>query len=904
MQISQQDNRLYKYITLANKLKVLLISDPEAEHAAAALNVGVGSAQDPDDRLGMAHFLEHMLFLGTQKYPGPDDYSSFITCHGGNYNAYTSFEHTNYFFDIETSYFADALDRFSQFFIAPLFSEQFVDKEKNAVNSEYKTYVGNDDANIMYVLKEIANSQHPFSKFNIGSLETLSDTEKSNARDDVIQFYNKYYSSNLMCLTLLSNNSLEELEQFSYKYFANIKNHDASIVDTNAPLFNDNLPQHLYIKPKKSKRELELYFPIPSMHEAYATKPFNYLSHIIGHENSGSLIAYLKKHGLANALSSGVEFKHRQDALFNISIELTNKGLNKIQEVLKQIFHYIGLTVREGINSLHLQELMQLSSNEFTFQEKGNPMSYALNLAHNLHYYPPNELLTAPALITEPNLDLIKEAATYLRLNNCLIITTANDVDTDKIEKWFQVPYKITSLSEQEKFLLNQAYMQCDNSSLAMPTANTFIPTKFDLIKQSKDVSAVPEKIYTQGNLSVWHLADNEFSQPRGDICIKFMHSDMHIDANHSALVQLYIKLCRDYLDENTYYAQIAGFDYALYTHPQGFTLKIYGFADKQAEFTASVLKYITTAQFKHDRFDRIKKTFLEKLDNELQESPYQQTMRYTAIALTKNLFSSQDIKAALETISLEQVNSFIKEIYSRCSLLTFIHGNYTTHQAQHLSQHIYDACNNKNLYTPVDFVISELRSSSCKTQLIPSKHIDSSVCLYFQSKTTDYASYALFELLAHIIHVPFFEDIRTNQQLGYKVSAFNYMLNTTAGLTFTVESDVKSAAYVYEKINAFLQNYRDEIIKITSEELEQQKCGLIANITCKPKNLNQKTERLWLQLNQNKLNFDSKKQLAAAIDKISKQDLVNFYKDLVSSKYGSLVSYSFGKHSKNAIVF
>lgn len=90
MQISQQDNRLYKYITLANKLKVLLISDPEADHAAAALNVGVGSAQDPNNRLGMAHFLEHMLFLGTQKYPGPDDYSSFITCHGGNYNAYTA----------------------------------------------------------------------------------------------------------------------------------------------------------------------------------------------------------------------------------------------------------------------------------------------------------------------------------------------------------------------------------------------------------------------------------------------------------------------------------------------------------------------------------------------------------------------------------------------------------------------------------------------------------------------------------------------------------------------------------------------------------------------------------------------------------------------------------------------
>ena len=104
---------------------------------------------------------------------------------------------------------------------------------------------------------------------------------------------------------------------------------------------------------------------------------------------------------------------------------------------------------------------------------------------------------------------------------------------------------------------------------------------------------------------------------------------------------------------------------------------------EKTLESNGFQNNYITTAKFKHDRFDRIKKTFLEKLDNELQESPYQQTMRYTAIALTKNLFSPQDIKEALETISLEQLNRFIKAIYSRCSLLIFVHGNYTTQQAQ-----------------------------------------------------------------------------------------------------------------------------------------------------------------------------------------------------------------------------
>ena len=95
---SQNDNRHYQAFTLDNKLKVLIISDPETKKAAASLDVFVGSSSDPEDRAGLAHFLEHMLFLGTEKYPDPDEYQTFIAQHGGSRNAFTAREHTNYFF--------------------------------------------------------------------------------------------------------------------------------------------------------------------------------------------------------------------------------------------------------------------------------------------------------------------------------------------------------------------------------------------------------------------------------------------------------------------------------------------------------------------------------------------------------------------------------------------------------------------------------------------------------------------------------------------------------------------------------------------------------------------------------------------------------------------------------------
>ena len=77
-----------------------------------------GSGDDPKDRAGLAHFLEHMLFLGTERYPAADEYQRFISENGGGHNAYTALEH-NQFLDIDADKLDEALDRFSQFFTAP-----------------------------------------------------------------------------------------------------------------------------------------------------------------------------------------------------------------------------------------------------------------------------------------------------------------------------------------------------------------------------------------------------------------------------------------------------------------------------------------------------------------------------------------------------------------------------------------------------------------------------------------------------------------------------------------------------------------------------------------------------------------------------------------------------------------
>ena len=87
---SPADNREYKFFVMPSGLQVLVVSDPTADRAAASMDVSVGSFSDPAEFPGLAHFLEHMLFMGSRKYPNENQYSAFLAQHGGSSNAYTA----------------------------------------------------------------------------------------------------------------------------------------------------------------------------------------------------------------------------------------------------------------------------------------------------------------------------------------------------------------------------------------------------------------------------------------------------------------------------------------------------------------------------------------------------------------------------------------------------------------------------------------------------------------------------------------------------------------------------------------------------------------------------------------------------------------------------------------------
>lgn len=226
------------------------------------MDVHIGAALDPKETQGLAHFLEHMLFMGTEKYPEENEYSKFISDNGGNENAFTTLEDTNYHFDISNEEFEKALDMFAQFFICPLFNQNSVEKEMKAVDSEFKNALQSDEDRFFQVFQHESNKKSAFNRFINGSIETL---KKEGIVDELKEFHAKWYSSNIMKLCVYSNKDLDEMEGIVRDLFSQVENKNIEIPSFSEPpaFSSEQLGKLFRVKSVLDENDLGICFSYP-----------------------------------------------------------------------------------------------------------------------------------------------------------------------------------------------------------------------------------------------------------------------------------------------------------------------------------------------------------------------------------------------------------------------------------------------------------------------------------------------------------------------------------------------------------------------------------------------------------------------------------------------------------------
>jgi len=446
---SQNDSRKYKSIILPNKLEALLISDPNTDVGAASLSIHIGSYYDPIEYLGLAHFLEHMLFMGTEKYSDENYYFKYLNEHGGISNAYTSGESTNYFFDVNVSHFPTALDIFSQFFIAPLFNKDAIKREINAIDSEHSKNIISNDWRIKRIMETVSRKEHPFHKFSTGNKNTM----KSDIREKMINFYNKYYSANLMKLVIMWNKSLDDCEKMVRILFNSVKNnnvsrntYDGQPYDINTSINNNGLC-HKLIKmiPVSDINILNIVWQLPNMDKYFKNKPTEYIFKLLDYESDGGIYSALKSKGWGKSVSNGIYETDDSMYLYILSVELTDKGYIYIPTIIDIIYSYIDI-IKNSIHTWIYNEMKNIHEKLFKYIDKINPINYVSSLSENMLKYPIQYVVSAE-YIFDPNINkkVIQKCLSYIQNKHSIVVLNSKKfkLSNPLKEKYYGISYTI-----------------------------------------------------------------------------------------------------------------------------------------------------------------------------------------------------------------------------------------------------------------------------------------------------------------------------------------------------------------------------------------------------------------------------------------------------------------------------
>ena len=192
---SENDQRSYRRLTLTNDLDVLLISDPNTDKAAVAIDLYMGSYQNTEQTEGLAHFLEHMAFKGTARRSSVQ-IAEAIEDVGGYINAYTSREMTAYYARVLQSDVPLALDVISDIVLNSVFDPAEIEVERGVILSEIGQALDTPDDIIFDWLQEVSYPGQAMGRSILGPEERVAQFQ----RTDLSQFVREHYSPDQMVL--------------------------------------------------------------------------------------------------------------------------------------------------------------------------------------------------------------------------------------------------------------------------------------------------------------------------------------------------------------------------------------------------------------------------------------------------------------------------------------------------------------------------------------------------------------------------------------------------------------------------------------------------------------------------------------------------------------------------------
>ncbi|XP_029683949.1 nardilysin b [Takifugu rubripes] len=835
-----------------------------------------------------------MVFMGSEKYPAENGFDAFLKKHGGSDNASTDCERTIFQFEVQKKYFREALDRWAQFFICPLMIEDAVDREVEAVDSEFQLAKPSDANRKEKLFGSLAKPGHPISKFFWGNAQTLKHEPRQkhiNTYERLRLFWRRFYSAHFMTLAVQSAEPLDTLEEWVRHIFIRVPNNGEPPADSahqqqpfDTPAFN-----RLYrVVPVRKVHGLTISWALPPQAQHYRVKPLHYISWLIGHEGSGSVLSLLRRRCWALALFGGnSETGFDQNStysIFSISITLTDQGYQNFYQVLDVVFQYLKMLQTLGPQQRIYEEMQKIEANEFLYQEQMEPIESVVNICENMQLFPKEDVLTGDQLMFQYDPQVISAALSLLTPDrvNLLLLSPEHEGRCSLTEKWFGTSYSAEDLSAE--WVERWAGDFSLDPELHLPAENRFIATDFTLKAADCENSDVPVQVVQVERGALWFKKDDKFQIPRAYIRFHLISPVIQKSPESLVLFDLLVNILAHNLSEPAYEAEVAHLDYRLVAAEHGLVVRLKGFNHKLPLLLKLIVDHLADFGAEPGVFamfvEQLKKAYFNVLIRPeclgrdvrlmlLQHSRWSVVQKYRAI---------------MSDPTREQLLTFVSALKAELYAEGLVQGNFSSAESKEFLQYFIDTLQFRALpaEVPVSFQVVDLppKAHLCKVKTLNRGDANSGVTVYYQSGLKNLREHVLMELMVMHMEEPCFDFLRTKETLGYQV--YSSCRNTCGLLGFSVTVETQATKFstelVEQKIEEFLVHFGERLSSLSEEAFRTQVTALIKLKECEDAHLGEEVDRHWFEVVTQQYLFRRLEKEIKALKLFSREDLLSWF--------------------------
>lgn len=703
--------------------------------------------------------------------------------------------------------------------------------------------------------------------------------------DALHAFRDKYYSANLMKAVIYSNKPLPELAAMAAQTFGRVPNKNIDLPQINVPVVTDAQKGIvIHYVPALPRKVLRVEFRIDNNTAQFRSKTDELVTYLIGNRSPGTLSDWLQKQGLVEGIRADSDpVVNGNSGVLAISATLTDKGLAHRDEVVAAIFSYLSLLRDKGVDKRYFDELAHVLDLDFRYPSITRDMDYVEWLADTMIRVPVEHTLDAVNIADQYDAEAIKARLAMMTPQNARIWYISPNEPHNKTAYFVDAPYQVDKISEQT---FANWQKKASEIALKLPELNPYIPDDFSLIKTAKAYPH-PQLIVDEPTLRVVYTPSHYFaSEPKADVSVVLRNPKAMDSAKNQVMFALNDYLAGIALDQLSNQAAVGGISFSTNAN-NGLMVNANGYTQRLPQLFQALLEGYFSYTPTEEQFEQAKSWYAQMMDSAEKGKAYDQAIMPAQMLSQIPYFQREDRRALLPSITLKEVLAYRDALKTNTRPEFLIVGNMSEDQAKTLAENVRQQlgskgdewCRNQDvLVEKKQNVIFEKAGNSTDSAL---------AAVFVPTGYDEFASSAQSAVLGQIIQPWFYNQLRTEEQLGYAVFAFSMNVGRQWGLGFLLQSSDKQPAYLWQRYQAFFPQAEAKLRAMKPDEFAQIQQAVIAQVMQPPQTLGEEASQLSKDFDRGNLKFDSRDKVVAEIKQLTPQKVADFFHQAVVKPQG-----------------